>query len=145
MGEKMSLQNLIAKTACGLSATLIIVLIGLTVCHQRNARQALSAGGRALAAVAVSNPGTGTRAIVQNTRAVEGGIDQLAAEVQNLRNQLEALEEELDWALNDLARERDRQRAEISTILAMKKKMLENPTVKNMTHTTVDKITGQTF
>lgn len=141
----MSLQNFIAKTACGLSATLIIVLIGLTVCHQRNARQVSMAGGRALAAVAVSDSGTQLRANAQNTRAVEGGIEQLAAEVQNLRNQLEALEEELEWALNDLARERASQREEISTIVAMKKTMLESSTVKNMTHRTVEKITGQTF
>ena len=132
----MENRKLIVKISCGLIAILIIVLVVLLVYQQRLIRQMSDNGQLTSPTETVSDSGARSGDEIQ-TAPVPGGdsdqlVKQLEGKIDSLEYHLEASEEELDMALEDLANARSGPPEDISEIMAERKKMLENPAVRKM-------------
>jgi hypothetical protein len=141
----MDIRKLIVKISYGLIATLVIVLVGLLVYQQKLIQQMSDGNGQSppVAAIPDSPPKTST---TQSPPPEDGGsTEQLASEIDALKYHLEATEEELDMAREDLANERDKETEKASDLITMQKKMLENPSAKKMMRSTFENTLGETY
>lgn len=127
----MANRKFIAKMAYGFIALLIVAVVVILVYQQRLIRQIADNEQQAPQVAVIPDPNTLPDIRTQPFPVAEGGREQLSATVDDLRYQLEASEEELDMAREDLAREQSRP-GNISNIVAMDKEMRENPSVRAM-------------
>lgn len=141
----MNTRKHIVKISYGFIAALMIVLVGFLIYRQRQIRQMSQNEGQApdreqapLAAVTQGPLDT------QISPEAMGGAEQLAAEADTLRYQLEASEEELDMAREDLAKA-EGQGIDTNKIIAMNKKMQENSTLRNMMRRDMANTIGQRY
>jgi hypothetical protein len=141
----MKPRNLIMKISYGLIATLIIVLVGLLVYQQQLIQKMSGDEGQTPTAAAIPDSGTPGPSNAQAPAMAGNGPEQLAAEVDSLKYHLEATEEELDMAREDLANERDRQAEKPTDLIAMQKKMLENPSARKMMRSSIENTLGETY
>lgn len=129
----MSTRKLIVKISYGLIAGLVLVLIGLLIYQPRLVRQVSDNEQQDPSAMSISGSNAQeAKNLPQTTPPVEDDKEQLSSEVDTLRYQLEAAEEELDMAREDLANERDEQLGDNSDLFAIEKKTQENQTLMNM-------------
>jgi len=152
----METRKLVVKIAYVLIALLVVALIALSLYQQHLIRQMTSAQEAGSSMEAEPNADTGAR--VKNASKTKAKTDApafssdetpLADKVDGLRYQLDAAEEELDMAREDLSTELDRQAEQARTQLALTKKMLQDPAMKKMIRTTMkstlDTIYGSLF
>jgi hypothetical protein len=130
----MDTRKILVKVSYGLVAALIVVLVALPVYQEHRIRQMSQNGAQAPLSSSIDSS---TPAL----QVAEGGREQLEEEVDALRYQLEASEEELDMALNDLAH---RQGFDIREAMAMEEKVKENPTLMNMRRRESENFLNQT-
>lgn len=124
----MDTRKLMVKISYGLIAVIVVVVIGFLVYQQRLIRQLSQNQAQTPPAAAVMEPNTPAE---NNTPAIlmaESGRDQSKTEVDTLRYQLEASEEELDMAREELAKKQN-PLEDMSEFAAREKKMRENPSV----------------
>lgn len=129
----MSTRKPIEKISFGLNAMLFIVIVGLLVYQQHLIRQISdNVQQQAPSAAAISDSNTQAENNTQTLPLMKGDMGQLEAKVETLRYQLEAAEEELDMAREDLADEQGGLIPDLAELAAKEKKMRENPNVMKM-------------
>lgn len=122
----MNARKLVVIISYALNVVLIFGIVGILIYHQRSMQNILNKEGKDSSAIVTS--GTGVLGVnnTQDSKINEGGVEQLEVKVETLRYQLEAAEEELDMAREDMAGYLSRPVEEWKEVIALEKKRREN-------------------